>query len=148
VQMALMAVGLIMYVNLPSGYLGFTTPVALSLAITSAPVTLGGPLVSLPMILVYYLILAKAAVDQSAVFAEAQAATSRLAESEMAASHAEGQKAALKGMVINEYDWIEAPEACPICHEIAANGPYPIDTGPMPVRDSHPGCFCVIAGRV
>jgi len=72
----------------------------------------------------------------------------RLAESEMAASHAEGQKAALKGMVINEYDWIEAPEACPICHEIAANGPYPIDTGPMPVRDSHPGCFCVIAGRV
>ncbi|NMW23484.1 hypothetical protein HFP05_03435, partial [Rhodanobacter denitrificans] len=72
----------------------------------------------------------------------------RLAESEMAASHAEGQKAALKGMMIYKYDWIEAPEACTICHDIAEHGPYPVDTGPMPVRDSHPGCFCGIAGHV
>jgi methyl-accepting chemotaxis protein len=83
-QMALMAVGLIMYVNHPAGFVGFTTPVALSLAITSIPVTIGGPAVSLPLILVYYGILAKAAVDQSTVFADAQTSASRLAESEAA----------------------------------------------------------------
>lgn len=93
VQLALMAVGLIMYVNLPIGYFGFSTPVALSLAITSSPVTLGGPAVSLPMILVYYAIMAKAAVDQSAVFAEAQTSTSRLAESELARVEVERKSA-------------------------------------------------------
>lgn len=84
IQMALMAVGLIMYMNHPGGYLGFSTPIALSLGVTSTSITLGGPAVSLPMILVYYVILAKAAVDQSIVFAEAQTSASRLAESESA----------------------------------------------------------------
>ena len=82
VQMALMAVGLIMYVNLPAGFVAFSTPVAVSLAITSTPVALGGPLVSLSLIATFYVILAKAAVDQSNVFVEAQTAMSRLAQSE------------------------------------------------------------------
>jgi methyl-accepting chemotaxis protein len=84
VEMALMAVGLIMYVNLPVGFVGFSTPIAIALAATSAPITLGGPLVSFVLIIVYYCILAKAAVDQSTVFEEAQTAVGRLAESEAA----------------------------------------------------------------
>jgi methyl-accepting chemotaxis protein len=84
VEMALMAVGLIMYVNLPVGFVGFSTPIAIALAATSAPITLGGPSVSFTLIIVYYCILAKAAVDQSTVFEEAQTAVGRLAESEAA----------------------------------------------------------------
>jgi len=72
----------------------------------------------------------------------------RLASSEMAVSHAKGQADALHGMGIGQYDWMLAPEACAICEKIAADGPYAVGVGPMPVRDSHPGCFCVIAGRV
>lgn len=84
IQMALMAVGLIMYVNLPAGYLAFSTPIVMSLSMTLAPAVLGGPIVGLSLILVYYVILAKAAVDQSSVFAEAQGAVVRLAQSESA----------------------------------------------------------------
>lgn len=84
IQMALMAVGLIMYVNFPTGYLAFTTPVALSLGGTSSSLVLGGPVVSLPLIAVYFVILAKAAVDQAQVFADAQMAVTRLGESEAA----------------------------------------------------------------
>jgi hypothetical protein len=72
----------------------------------------------------------------------------RLAGSEISASHAICQKTALTGMGIGQYDWINAPEACSICEKIEAAGPYDVATGPVPVRDSHPGCFCVIAGRV
>jgi len=72
----------------------------------------------------------------------------RLASSEMAVSHAKGQADALHGMGIGQYDWKLAPEACAICEKIAADGPYAVGVGPMPVRDSHPGCFCVITGRV
>ncbi|TPG50657.1 hypothetical protein EAH75_04255 [Rhodanobacter glycinis] len=72
----------------------------------------------------------------------------RLAESEMAAAHAQGNADALKGMGIAQYDWILAPDACPICTKIAEAGPYTVGSGPMPVRDSHPGCFCVINGHV
>jgi len=71
----------------------------------------------------------------------------RLAGSEISASHAMGQKKALTDMGINHYDWMLAPEACSICIAIEAAGPYEVATGPIPVRDSHPGCFCVIAGR-
>lgn len=71
----------------------------------------------------------------------------RLAGSEISASHAMGQKKALAGMGINRYDWITAPDACSICAKIEEVGPYDVATGPIPVRDSHPGCFCVIAGR-
>jgi len=71
----------------------------------------------------------------------------RLAGSEIAASHAMGQKKALADMGIARYDWMLAPEACSICTAIEAAGPYDVATGPIPVRDSHPGCFCVIAGR-
>lgn len=72
----------------------------------------------------------------------------RLAESEMAAAHAQGNADALAQMGIAQYDWILAPDACPICTAIAEAGPYAVGSGPMPVRDSHPGCFCVIAGHV
>lgn len=72
----------------------------------------------------------------------------RLAESEMAAAHAQGNADALAGMGIAQYDWILAPDACPICTKIAEAGPYNVGSGPMPVRDSHPGCFCVIAAHV
>lgn len=72
----------------------------------------------------------------------------RLAESEIAASHAQGQIDGLSGMGIAQYDWILAPEACKVCTRIADEGPYAVGVGPMPVRDSHPGCFCVIAGHV
>lgn len=72
----------------------------------------------------------------------------RLASSEIAASHARGQVDALHGMGIGQYNWMLAPEACAVCEKIAAEGPYVVGVGPMPVRDSHPGCFCVLAGKV
>lgn len=72
----------------------------------------------------------------------------RLASSEIAASHAKGQADALHGMGIGQYNWMLAPEACAVCEKIAADGPYAVGVGPMPVRDSHPWCFCVISGKV
>lgn len=80
-------------------------------------------------------------------FAGADYDWERLAGSEIAASHANGQLQALTGMSIGRYDWMLAPEACSICTRIEAAGPYVVGAGPVPVRDSHPGCFCVVAGR-
>ncbi|MEO7200375.1 MAG: hypothetical protein ABIY56_09195 [Dokdonella sp.] len=71
----------------------------------------------------------------------------RLAGSEISASHAMGQVKALTDMGFTQYDWVLAPEACSICTAIEAAGPYTVGVGPIPVRDSHPGCFCVIAGH-
>ena len=84
VQLGVIAAGLILYMNLPVGYLAFSAPVAVSLAITTAPLTFGGPPVAIAMVVIYFSMFAKAAVDQSTVFVEAQLAAARLVESEAA----------------------------------------------------------------
>ena len=116
VQMALMAVGLIMYINLPAGFVGFSTPIAVSLAVTSVPITLGGPIVSLPLIFIYYSILAKAAVDQSGVFAEAQTAVSRLAESEAARLRIVRESAEAQARLAAEARAVEAEQHVAASH--------------------------------
>jgi hypothetical protein len=72
----------------------------------------------------------------------------RLATSEIAHAHAVGQLDALKGMGISRYDWRTTPGACIICAGLQAASPYMVGSGPMPVRDSHPICRCVLAGVV
>jgi hypothetical protein len=72
----------------------------------------------------------------------------RLATSEIAYAHAVGQLDALKGMGIGRYDWRTTPGACVVCAELQAASPYVVGSGPMPVRDSHPICRCVLSGVV
>ncbi|MGN6235006.1 hypothetical protein [Dyella sp.] len=71
----------------------------------------------------------------------------RLATSEMGASHADGELAALTASGITQYDWLLSPDACSICVGIEKNGPYTVGAGPMPMRDSHPMCACVITAH-
>ena len=71
----------------------------------------------------------------------------RLATSEMVASHADGEAAALTASGITQYDWLLSPDACSICQGIRDAGPYTVGDGPMPMRDSHPLCACTITGH-
>lgn len=47
---------------------------------------------------------------------------------------------------IELYDWLLGDEACPICQDIAANGPYTADT--LPSDLPHNSCRCDISPRV
>lgn len=69
----------------------------------------------------------------------------RLVGSEMVLAHAQGQLASMAQNGSTKYDWVDTPDACPICRKLAAEGPYVVGAGPLPVKDSHPGCYCVIA---
>lgn len=102
VQMAVIATGLIIYTNLPAGYAGFSTPVAVSLAVTSSRIEMGGAAVAIPLVICYYLIVAKATVDQCAVFVEAQLAAGRLAQSEAARRDMEREAADVRSRQATE----------------------------------------------
>ena len=111
VQMSIIAVGLIVYMDLPVGFVSFSTPVAVSLAITSVSVTLGGAVVSIPLVVLYYCMLARAAVDQTSVFVEAQLAAGRLAASEAARRDMEGEAAEARAREAAEARAREAEQA-------------------------------------
>lgn len=69
----------------------------------------------------------------------------RLARSEIAHAQALGKRAQYLAMAVQELDWLTAGDGyCPICADLAAAGPYPILTAPMPVDDSHPNCRCSV----
>lgn len=55
--------------------------------------------------------------------------------------------ASFADMGLARYDWMTAPDCCSRCLALAACGPYPVGAGPLPVLDSHSGCFCVLAGN-
>jgi hypothetical protein len=70
----------------------------------------------------------------------------RLAVSEMAHSHANGQLTGLSSLGFSQYKWRASIAACKVCEKLAADGPYVIGAGPLPVRDSHPLCKCNLSG--
>ncbi|MDY6981072.1 MAG: minor capsid protein, partial [Pseudomonadota bacterium] len=71
----------------------------------------------------------------------------RLARSEIADAQVAGKESQYQAHELSEYDWIRAGGACPICVGLAEGGPYPVGTGPKPMRDSHPNCRCTIKAR-
>lgn len=72
----------------------------------------------------------------------------RLARSEIADAQVAGKEAQYQAHEIARYDIINAGGACPICTGLAANGPYQVGAGPLPMRDTHPLCRCTIEARV
>lgn len=69
----------------------------------------------------------------------------RLARSEIAAAQGRGKLDRYSDAGIEQYDWVRAGGACPICIGLEAGGPYQVGTGPQPVRDSHPNCRCTVS---
>ncbi len=74
----------------------------------------------------------------------------RLAQSEITELHADGKLAELQAEGLEDYDYETAGDGkvSTICLTHAANGPYKIGEGPIPMKDSHPGCRCTIRGRI
>lgn len=71
----------------------------------------------------------------------------RLARSELALAQARGKEAQYQQMGIEHYDFVTAGAGvCVSCTGLAAGGPYRVGTGPLPMRDTHPGCRCSIVG--
>lgn len=66
----------------------------------------------------------------------------RLARSEIANAQVSGKMEQYAAHGVSEYDWVKAGDSCPICSGLAAGGPYPVGSGPLPVTDSHPNCRC------
>ena len=70
----------------------------------------------------------------------------RLARSEVAQAQAIGKRDLLAQQGEEFFDWDVAPDGCPTCQAIKANGPYRVDDplAPIPMRDTHPQCRCSI----
>jgi phage putative head morphogenesis protein, SPP1 gp7 family len=70
----------------------------------------------------------------------------RLARSEIAAAQVRGKRDMYRANGYDQYGWVAAPDACPICHGLADGGPYRLDDpeAPLPMTDSHPNCRCSI----
>ena len=68
----------------------------------------------------------------------------RLARSEIADANAAGKLDTYAENGIEEYEWIAAGGACPICEGHADGGPYRVGAGPHPMSDSHPNCRCTV----
>ncbi|RCX32067.1 hypothetical protein [Thioalbus denitrificans] len=68
----------------------------------------------------------------------------RIARSEISAAQAAGKLTQYAAHEIEEYDWVAAPDSCPICLSRQGAGPYAVGSGPMPSRDSHPSCRCTV----
>lgn len=68
----------------------------------------------------------------------------RLARSETAMAQVDGKRAQYLESGIERVDYHTAKDAkvSSICRGLAAAGPYPTATAPVPVRDSHPNCRC------
>lgn len=67
----------------------------------------------------------------------------RLARSEIAQSQALGKEDEYRALGVEHYDYLTAEDerVSTICRTHAANGPYAVGQGPLPMRDSHPNCF-------
>lgn len=70
----------------------------------------------------------------------------RLATTEIAMAQSDGKLAQYKAAGITHVDYLTAEDSrvSKICRSLAANGPYPVDSAPVPGRDSHPGCRCTL----
>lgn len=72
----------------------------------------------------------------------------RLARTEISEAQFRGKLAQYAGHGIEKYDWITAPDACPICVSLAGGGPYLVGVGPTPRTSSHPECRCTAEARL
>jgi SPP1 gp7 family putative phage head morphogenesis protein len=68
----------------------------------------------------------------------------RLARSEIAQAQAEGKEWEYREIGVERYDYVTAGDerVSTICRMLADAGPYPVGSGPLPMRDSHPNCRC------
>ncbi len=74
------------------------------------------------------------------IFEDANSNWERLARSEMSMAAERAKKDEARENGISEMDFIAAPDACPICQALA--GRYEIEKVPLPVKDTHPRCYC------
>ncbi len=82
----------------------------------------------------------------------------QIARSEVAIAHDRARKSEWQaevdaGLIEDKFDWIPAPDACPICMAMVSgfNGhkaPYTLETLPRLVLDTHPSDRCAIAPHV
>lgn len=74
----------------------------------------------------------------------------RLARSEITQAHALGKVDQYAALDIAQYDYVTAGDGkvSSICRSLAANGPYVVGKGPLPMRDSHPNCRCTVVARI
>ena len=74
----------------------------------------------------------------------------RLARSEIAQAQVLGKQAEYRELGVEQYDYVTADDekVSKICRTHEAASPHPLETGPMPMRDSHPNCRCTIVAVV
>lgn len=71
----------------------------------------------------------------------------RIARTEIAEAQFSGKLTQYAENGVEEYDWVTASGACPICLGLQASSPYRVGTGPTPRQDSHPECRCSTRAR-
>lgn len=74
----------------------------------------------------------------------------RLARSEIAQAQVFGKQAEYRELGVEQYDYVTADDekVSKICRTHEAASPHPLETGPMPMRDSHPNCRCTIVAAI
>lgn len=88
-QVALLAIGLVLYLNLPAAFLAFSGTVALNFMIHLGGTVDDGTWIAIPLVFTFFGILAKATIDQSRRFVDAMMTSMRLVEAEQAQREAE-----------------------------------------------------------
>lgn len=73
---------------------------------------------------------------------QTQSKIDRLIRSESAKLTDEIDMASYKKAGVKYVNWVTEPGACLRCIDLKEGGPYPIDTAPVVVDDSHPNCRC------
>lgn len=73
-----------------------------------------------------------------------------LAHSELAEAASVGKLDEYAALDVTHYDYVTAGDSLvsSICRAHAAAGPYPLGDGPVPMRDSHPGCRCTVRAHL
>lgn len=73
-----------------------------------------------------------------------------IARTEIARAQVQGHLSMWKASgVVSKLSWsLSEDEACQQCISLSENGPYPIETAPVPIDDSHPQCRCVVTAEL
>ena len=82
----------------------------------------------------------------SGIFGNASSNWERLVRSEMTMAAERGKLDEFEAEGVEKVEFVAAPDACPICQAVA--GFYDIGEVPLPVRDTHPRCYCTLASVV
>ncbi|WP_167631574.1 hypothetical protein [Mariprofundus ferrooxydans] len=74
----------------------------------------------------------------------------QIARSEVALTHADAKHEEWRaeiddGAVPDAFDWIPAPDACPVCQALTSGNPYTLAALPKPVASTHPSDRCTTA---